>query len=107
MPPKRHTHKYILRDIGTKEKPRKVYCCALPDCTHFMPQKVLVIGKKSICWKCNTEFTIPKELVDTDRVKLKCTKCRKLFHKKGREEEVKELVSLDTAIDKLFDVMRK
>jgi hypothetical protein len=56
MASKKHTHKY--------ERIDGVWCCALPDCSHFMPSNVRggdVSGKRSVCWECKNEFilTIP------------------------------------------------
>ena len=82
MAPRSHVHKYILRNIGKRDKPRKVYACALPDCTHFMPHKALVLGKKSICWQCEEEFIITSDIVGKkdgsrrEKIKLRCPSCR-------------------------------
>lgn len=105
MASKTHIHKYILRNIGSKNKPRKVYACGFSDCTHFMPSASLVIGKKSICWGCGDEFTIARHQIYQKRKKLKCNRCRDKFMKKG--EDLKKAVSLDFAIDSLFQKMRE
>ena len=53
---KRHTHKYHQINLSSQ----KVWACALPDCNHYMPKHLdeTVPGKKSICWKCETEFIL-------------------------------------------------
>lgn len=53
---KKHTHKYFRMDMNYD----RVWACALPDCTHYMPKHMeqLVSGKKSICWECGNEFNL-------------------------------------------------
>lgn len=48
---RRHTHKYYRAHLTFAD----VWACALPDCTHYMPEHMstLMNGKRSICWKCN------------------------------------------------------
>lgn len=92
MPAKNHVHKYHLIRLGSKKDSKKVYACALPECTHYQPSKNQVVGKKSICWKCEDEFIISKDVTRFNRVKPKCNKCR---------GKVKKDVSIDRAIDML------
>lgn len=104
----KHVHKYILRNLGTDEKPRKVYACSYPDCTHFMPSKELVIGKKSICWKCAEQFVLGKDQVRFNVVKPKCLDCRKktvsnLPHLRNKQLDTQEL---EASVDKLLDKFR-
>lgn len=89
MAVKRHIHKYVLRDIGSSQKPRKVYACAHSDCTHFMPSKELVIGKKSICWQCGEEFIMNAWIVSREKVKPRCNDCRRAS-KKDKNPEVQK-----------------
>lgn len=56
MPKKQHVHKYRKVKLG-KDGKYVVYACSLPDCSHFIPAD-LVIGKRSICWRCESEFII-------------------------------------------------
>jgi len=76
MPILKHTHKYVLSNLGTKIKPRKVYTCALPGCSHYLPIKKMVIGKTGICWQCDSEFTITADISRKSIVKPRCLKCR-------------------------------
>lgn len=56
MAPKKHVHKYHKVVINGD----KLWACALPDCTHYQPKHIerMVIGKKSICWQCEEQFTL-------------------------------------------------
>lgn len=76
MPVLNHVHQYIYRNLGTRAKPRKVYACNLPDCSHFMPDKKMVLHKKSICFECQNEFTITQDILTRSIVKPRCPKCR-------------------------------
>ena len=104
----RHVHKYRLVNLGTKEKPRKVYACAHPECTHFMPHLRHVLGKKTICWKCNKETIMSDYILKNLTVHPRCKGCREVHRaerlgvkiKPKLEKEKKK--SVDAAIDMLF-----
>jgi hypothetical protein len=74
MPAKRHVHKYYY---GLEISGSKVWACALPDCNHFMPKHMegLVMGRRSICWKCGEETVI---IDNESRKELKpiCDECK-------------------------------
>jgi hypothetical protein len=53
----KHIHKYINKKLGTKGY--RIYKCVLPNCTHFIAEN-LVIGRQSICWRCDAVFIITK-----------------------------------------------
>lgn len=99
MAVQRHTHKYIKRELGTKEKPSHVYACALPNCTHFMPKNMegLLIGKTSICWECEAEFPITINQIRKAIKKPRCMSCRKRL----KEDDAKPM---DKAIDDLINL---
>lgn len=104
MAKKHHTHKYHIINLGKKGNPRKVYACARPDCTHFMPEKRMVVGKKSICWKCLEEFVLDVEvIIKHPRAKPTCFNCRTGI--KIKPEEKVEIEKLDAAIE-MFAMMR-
>jgi len=53
---KKHTHKYhqvLMNSIP-------IWACALPDCTHYMPNhlKNMVAGKASFCWGCDAPIVL-------------------------------------------------
>jgi len=80
MPVIKHTHKYILRPTNNKGD-KKLYFCALPDCSHFMPWLKGVLNKSSICWECEEEFLITQDIITPREsgygiVKPRCLKCR-------------------------------
>ena len=62
---KRHTHKYhrVTLTIG------RVWACALPDCSHHMPQvyDALVEGKASFCWKCGETMILNNHNMKQDK----------------------------------------
>jgi len=78
-------HKYKRVDIGRdKDNPYYVYRCLLPNCNHYIPEK-LILGRTSICWSCLNEFviTVPKKL------KPICVSCKnKKFGKDGETERI-------------------
>lgn len=71
-----HIHRYILRNLGTKNEPKKKYCCSFPDCTKIIHSKSLIIGKLTICWSCNESFILGNDQVRLNVVKPKCKDCR-------------------------------
>lgn len=69
---KRHRHKYHKVEVAGA----KVWGCALPDCTHYMPRHMesLVNGKNSICWDCGSDITLnPSNMLEE---KPRCENCR-------------------------------
>ncbi len=56
---KTHIHKYKRVKLG-KDKTFITYRCMLPDCSHYIEQK-LVVGRKSLCWKCDEPVIITKD----------------------------------------------
>lgn len=78
---KRHTHKYM--------KVKQVWCCALPDCTHFMPRNMpmSVTGKASICWNCGEEFILDERSMKEERpICFECTDAGKVIKEFDIEE---------------------
>lgn len=69
---KRHVHKYHKVSLGYTD----VWACALPDCTHYIPQysEPLVNGKRSLCWECGDEFIL-HPIAMKDRAP-NCDNCR-------------------------------
>lgn len=69
---RKHVHKYHNIQVAYN----KVWACALPDCTHYMPKHMeeMVPGKKSICWQCNEPFILDTEAMKED--KPRCIGCR-------------------------------
>ncbi len=94
----KHIHKYIRRNIGTKEKPTERYCCADSSCTHFMPSLQLVIGKDSICWECGDVFQISIDQVQNLIKKPRCYECRTKKQQPDVGEHYEDTI-LDAAID--------
>lgn len=108
----KHIHRYILRNLGSKEKPRKLYACSLPDCTHFMPTNKLVIGKHSLCWGCGEQFVIGYDQIRAHQVKPTCRDCkdkRPCNLPKVKEiqlKRLKEKEKQDEAINSLLERMK-
>lgn len=53
---KKHIHKYHRISL----KFGQVWACALPTCSHHMPNDLTptLLGKASICWSCGNEFIL-------------------------------------------------
>lgn len=74
---KNHMHMYNYVDLGYA----KVWSCALPDCTHFIPLSYSrsrieprLIGKLVICFECRESFVVTEETLTEDR--LRCLECK-------------------------------
>lgn len=61
----KHTHKYHRVPFFL----RKVWACALPDCSHYMPNHLepTLPGKKSICWQCEGELILDAHNMSNDK----------------------------------------
>lgn len=61
---KKHTHKFLR----VNRKYVKIWKCALPDCNYFIHASMdaIILGKRSICWECDSEFTIDENNLDED-----------------------------------------
>ncbi len=68
---KKHIHKYHKINFFNG----KVWACALPDCSHYMPNHLvdMVPGKQSICWHCGESFIMDAHNMVDDRPV--CAKC--------------------------------
>ena len=91
-------HKYQLVDIGRNKK-YLVYRCMLPNCTHYLPHRNLIIGKESLCSNCSRQFIIGK---DETLVKPVCHICRA-----KRSVKLQQVSAISAAIENdlsdLFD----
>ena len=69
---RKHTHKYYF---GLLIGGDKVWACALPGCTHYMPKHMerAVENKFSLCWKCSEEFILYPHSMKRD--KPLCDEC--------------------------------
>ena len=69
---KKHVHKYMRQQL----KHIKVWRCALPDCSHWMPPYLeeMIIGRTSLCWECSEQFTLDEDAIAEDMPR--CIKCR-------------------------------
>lgn len=47
----------------------QVWSCAIPECNHFMPRNMeaRVLGKASICWKCNQQIVLDETNMENDK----------------------------------------
>lgn len=75
----KHVHKFKKVKLG-RGKDYVVYACTLPDCTTYYPSE-LIVGKRSICWRCGEPFIITANLKNL--TKLHCRNCTS--EKGGRE----------------------
>lgn len=102
----RHTHKYYRVEIaGTK-----VWACALPTCTHYMPKHMesMMPGKMSRCWICDETFVLDKN-TNMHMEQPICDSCIALSERRVDEIRNKKVSDEDAqaAIDKLIEGMRK
>ena len=84
---KRHVHMYHYINLGYG----LTWACAL-DCSHFQPvifegNKIdrRIIGRKSVCWECRTEFVLDENALTEDQPR--CITCR--------EPELSEIINTD------------
>jgi hypothetical protein len=74
MPKIKHgTHRYHRRALGSN----KVWACAVPNCTHFIPrymEAALIEGRLSLCNNCGNEFTLTPDALKEDEPR--CDECR-------------------------------
>lgn len=65
MASKRRLHKYYRAHLRMGD----VWACALPDCSHYMPQHMehLVNGKATICWQCDEKTVMSPANMHMDR----------------------------------------
>jgi len=87
---KRHIHKYYKSGAGTS---LTIWACALPDCTHFMPQHYthLLRGKYSKCWGTTSDKPC-EELVTLDERNMRlekplCEECSLMLQFKHERSE--------------------
>lgn len=84
----KHPHKYHKIDlIG-----QKLFACALPNCTHYMPAHLMnmIVGKNSICWGCGKIFVMDESHLEQE--KPICFNCSKGLP--SDENELENLLKL-------------
>lgn len=86
---KHKIHKYKRINISSREKPYYVYKCMLPNCSHYMPPH-LVIGKYSLCWKCDESFIMLRS--SAKLAKPYCGSCGGKNTKKEPQEKIETLL---------------
>ena len=71
----KHVHRYQRTNIAKQQgKKYEVYRCSLPDCNHYLVPE-LVVGKKSVCWRCGETFILVADLARLAKPHCKaCTK---------------------------------
>jgi hypothetical protein len=73
---------------------QKVWACALPDCSHYMPKHLeqMMATKNTICWDCGEEFLLSPMSLMMD--KPICLDCRGLSAalRKIKEDELNKNV---------------
>lgn len=56
-----HVHRYKRVDLSAnKDKPYIVLKCSLPDCSHYVPEK-MAEGRECICNFCENRFVLTKK----------------------------------------------
>lgn len=88
---KKHTHMY-------RKLPNSIWCCSLPDCTHYLPTNVewMIEGRVSLCHKCTGKL-----IMTTDKLKLPnpiCDEC--VLKEKGINKSPEDIMAyLDSKLD--------
>ena len=95
-----HTHKYHLVQL----KIGKVWACALPKCSHYMPIHLeeLVPGKESLCWDCNKPTILDPINMKDDRPI--CINCRTGINSEDLDIDIE---ARRNNMKKLFDMTPK
>lgn len=79
-------HKYIRVKVGKNK--RTIFRCSFEGCVHKVLYEELVIGRKSICNRCDEEYIITK--ATTRLAKMHCDKCT-ISPKQEKLNKIKEL----------------
>lgn len=60
---KKHIHKYV--QVNIQKGDYRLWRCALPGCNWFVHQgqELIIIGRLSICWRCEEDFEMTRELM--------------------------------------------
>lgn len=81
----RHIHKYQRVDIAkTPGKSYPVFKCVLPQCSHYITPE-LVVGKETICWRCDEVF-----LLTVDLARLVRPHCKDCTRTEGANQKIKD-----------------
>lgn len=88
MPSKLHTHKFRRYIRGKWNETR--YACADPDC-YKVARPSLLLGKPSVCWKCEQDFILTRDNLET--AKPRCLNCADT--KEAREYRRMEEMALE------------
>jgi|SRR5579862_4486811 len=83
MPAKNHLHSYG-KVTNKRGQYRDMFRCLDPECSHTI-HKVLLVGKKAVCYFCHTEYivTMPALALKTPH----CDDCTRGNRKKGADSE--------------------
>jgi hypothetical protein len=75
MPKIKHNHRYERTEIGNKGW--VVYRCTLSDCTHYLPNAALMVGRESLCWGlCGGTCIYTQEDFNQKLKRPMCASCR-------------------------------
>lgn len=84
-----HIHQYKRIKIG-KKKDYVVYRCMRSGCSHYIAA-AFIEGKQSVCWSCDSPFTITHKLL---RIKPLCEDCKEM-RKKGQRAQPIENIDIE------------
>lgn len=70
MPSIDHPHMYKRVKYG--DNGRTIYRCMLPACTHFLPDRSLLLGRRAQCWDCGKEFIVRQPIHKKWPAHIKC-----------------------------------
>jgi hypothetical protein len=87
-----HLHKYERGQLGPRHE---IYKCMLPNCTHYLPNVFLAVGRLSLCWgNCGNAVLMTKDMVNHEKIKHPmCDSCRE--ERKERRAALSQIVEVE------------
>lgn len=78
----KHIHKYKrFKTVKGKD----FWRCMIPNCTHVLYDRALLLGRPCLCWYCNEGFL----LYDVEQAKPVCRDCKEV--RKEKREQLKRI----------------
>lgn len=103
---KKQTHAHKLKKHTYKKTGNSVYFCVLPNCS-YKAEVAFCLGKTSICWICEREFTITELALRL--LRPHCSDCGrvKVIDAQGKPRYVRKVTSKilpNIAVDTVADL---
>lgn len=96
----RGPHRYRRTELGKNKY--VVYSCILTNCTHYL-SKSLMLGKESLCHRCEGTLILTQEHLRDERNILSCDDClRKRLERINKLKEVPYSTGIDSLSEKVI-----